>query len=141
VLTVSESLLRNNQAIGGGGGVAGSGLGGGLFVGVKANNTATATVTDTTIENNQAIGGAGTIQGGDGLGGGVYITGGRTTLTLLSTTVTENQAQGGVGATPGAGVGGGVYNLGLFAADVVTVLRKNHASTSNDDLFGSVTPL
>jgi hypothetical protein len=33
------------------------------------------------------------------------------------------------------GVGGGVYNLGMFTFDSFTVIRKNHASTSNDDLF------
>ena len=32
-------------------------------------------------------------------------------------------------------MGGGVYNLGTFTFDVFTVIRKNHASTSNDDLF------
>jgi hypothetical protein len=32
-------------------------------------------------------------------------------------------------------VGGGVSNLGTFAFDALTVIEKNHASTSNDDLF------
>src|SRR5262249_54856037 len=39
----------------------------------------------------------------------------------------------GSGGSAGVEIGGGVYNLGTFAADVVTVVKKNHASTSNDD--------
>jgi hypothetical protein len=38
----------------------------------------------------------------------------------------------------GLGIGGGVYNLGMFLRDDATVLRHNHASTSNDDCFGCV---
>ena len=36
----------------------------------------------------------------------------------------------------GLGVGGGVYNLGLFVLDAETVIARNHASTSHDDCFG-----
>jgi hypothetical protein len=32
-------------------------------------------------------------------------------------------------------VGGGVYNLGTFLRDAATIIRRNHASTSNDDIF------
>jgi hypothetical protein len=32
-------------------------------------------------------------------------------------------------------VGGGVDNLGTFTFDSFTVILRNHASTSNDDLF------
>jgi hypothetical protein len=49
-----------------------------------------------------------------------------------------NQAFGGFGdgeGTDGLGVGG-VYNLGTFLFDLVTVIRHNRASTSNDDCFG-----
>jgi hypothetical protein len=38
-------------------------------------------------------------------------------------------------------VGGGVYNLGMFFLDAASVIRRNHASTSDDDIFGSITPL
>jgi hypothetical protein len=50
-----------------------------------------------------------------------------------------NQAQGGAagaGGTEGSGVGGGVDNLGTFTFDELTVIYGNHASTSNDDVFG-----
>jgi hypothetical protein len=33
-------------------------------------------------------------------------------------------------------VGGGVYNLGTFLFDALTVIANNHASTSHDDCFG-----
>ena len=36
----------------------------------------------------------------------------------------------------GDGVGGGVSNLGTFTFDADTVITHNHASTSNDDIFG-----
>jgi hypothetical protein len=50
----------------------------------------------------------------------------------------KNEANGGeegTGGTDGQGVGGGVYNLGTFTFDVFTVIKKNEASTSNDDIF------
>jgi hypothetical protein len=33
-------------------------------------------------------------------------------------------------------VGGGVYNLGTFLFDALTVIAHNHASSSHDDGFG-----
>jgi hypothetical protein len=42
---------------------------------------------------------------------------------------------GGSGGGAGHGVGGGVYNLGMFDFDAATIIKKNHASTSNDDRF------
>jgi hypothetical protein len=60
-------------------------------------------------------------------------------VTVTATTITDNRADGGAGGDGGAdgqGVGGGVYNLGTFLVDALTVIRHNHASTSNDDCFG-----
>jgi len=37
--------------------------------------------------------------------------------------------------TCGHGIGGGVYNLGVFDRDALTLIFKNHASTSDDDVF------
>jgi hypothetical protein len=39
------------------------------------------------------------------------------------------------GGSNGQGVGGGVYNLGTFLRDALTVIKKNNASTSNDDVY------
>jgi hypothetical protein len=43
--------------------------------------------------------------------------------------VTKNHANGS------PGIGGGIYNLGTFTFDVFSVIKDNHASTSNDDIF------
>ena len=51
---------------------------------------------------------------------------------LLSLVLVTQTADGG---SDGQGVGGGVYKLGSFSFVVTTVIKKNHASTSNDDLF------
>jgi hypothetical protein len=48
---------------------------------------------------------------------------------------------GGAGGSPGPGQGGGVYvSAGSMAcADAATVIAGNHASTSDDDVFGDLT--
>ena len=112
-LTLSNSLLTNNSAIGGPGGEGGSGgVGGGLAV-----NSGTATVCNTSFIGNEAIGGAASQtgnQGGLGLGGGVQNFG---TLTLTDCTLTANEAKGGAGtdgATGGNGDGGAIENEGVL---------------------------
>jgi hypothetical protein len=93
--------------------------------------------------------------GGDGLGGGLYAAGGN--LMVHGTTMTSNTAAGGAGgsgsagangankkaalASPGKGVGGGLY-IALAAAvglDAYTSgdVANNHASTSDNDIFGA----
>jgi hypothetical protein len=47
----------------------------------------------------------------------------------------RNQRRDRRACRDGLGVGGGVYNLGTFTFDVFTVIKKNHASTSYDDIF------
>jgi probable HAF family extracellular repeat protein len=39
------------------------------------------------------------------------------------------------GDSQGQGIGGGVYNLGKLSRDVATLIKHNHASTNNDDIF------
>jgi hypothetical protein len=53
-------------------------------------------------------------------------------LTLTADAITHNRAEGGAG---GDGIGGGIYNLGTLAVDGLTIIRHNHASTSNDNIF------
>jgi hypothetical protein len=49
----------------------------------------------------------------------------------------DNQAAGGLGDGEGAdGLGGGVYNLGTFLHDPLTIIAHNRASDSHDDCFG-----
>ena len=136
-LTVEGSAVADNTAQGGaagpGGRSAGDGLGGGLW------NAGTAFVVDTAVSHNHALGGDGAdgSDGGNGYGGGFY-NDSTSSLTLRNSRVTENHANGGdvgEGGSAGQGIGGGVYNLGLFEFDALTVIKKNHASTSDDDVF------
>jgi hypothetical protein len=94
---------------------------------------------------NTAQGGAGASggNGGNGFGGGLFIDAGASD-TVLSSVITNNQADGGAagtGGSAGQGIGGGVYNLGTFDLDAASVIHHNHASTSNDDVFGPITPI
>src|SRR5262249_26560400 len=140
---VSDSTIAHNDAIGGpgsAGGRGGDGLGGGIAsggLGAAFSAPGTVTASHTTIDSNLAQGGRGA-PGGDGLGGGLYIRA-HATLTVIAGTITQNRARGGKktnAGDDGQGIGGGVYNLGTFSDDALTVIAKNHASTSDDDCFG-----
>jgi hypothetical protein len=75
--------------------------------------------------------------GGNGLGGGLAVQTGAS-ATVSGSSVESNSALGGHaggGGSTGQGLGGGVYDLGMVIFDVGTVFKKNHASTSNDDIF------
>jgi hypothetical protein len=69
---------------------------------------------------------------------------GVSSLTVTGSTVTHNDADGGAagaGGSAGQGIGGGLYLAagGSVCIDVNTVIVHNHASTSNDDIFGVFT--
>src|SRR5262249_25101834 len=130
------------------GGDGADGLGGGI-----ANVLgSTLTISNCTVSYNQTFGGAGGAggDGGNGPGGGIYNDGpsayGVSSLTATGSTITHHQAVGGAagtGGTDGQGVGGGAYfaSGGLVSLDVFTQAhaKKNHASTSNPDIFGDYT--
>ena len=94
-------------------------------------------MTDSSITHNLAIGASGSNggNGGDGQGGGFYNS---KSANLTDSIIEYNLALGGEagsGGSDGQGIGGGVYNLGVFAFDpTTTVIKKNHASTSNDNI-------
>ncbi len=137
-LTIANCTFEHNTALGGPGGAGGNG-GAGQGGGLNGNFGATLAVSGTTVFHNLAQGGDGGSggNGGNGLGGGL-LDDSASTLTLTDAIVTYNQAlggAGGLGANGGEGVGGGVYSLGTFSFDSATIIRKNHASTSNDNLF------
>jgi hypothetical protein len=154
--TVIGCTFTGNRAVGGAGasGQNGAdGMGGGV-----ANVLGSAlTVTGCTLTGNQAVGGAGGAgaSGGNGLGGGVFNdglsiwplnTGTPATLTITGSTVTGNDATGGAagsGGTAGLGEGGGLYLApgGSACLDAFTQshVTGNHASTSDDDIFGDFT--
>jgi hypothetical protein len=65
----------------------------------------------------------------------------QSSLTLMGTTIDRNHAIGGaagLGGIDGEGVGGGIYvtSGGLACVDALTAIFANHATTSNDDVFG-----
>jgi hypothetical protein len=99
------------------------------------------TISNSTVDYNLAIGGDGG-SGGNGLGGGFYVDA-TSSLTLLASAVVFNEADGGAadsGATDGNGVGGGLYITpgGIACADALTATFANDATTSNDDVFGTL---
>ena len=58
-------------------------------------------------------------------------------LLVTGSSITRNLAIGGHGygaGSDGQGIGGGVYFLGTFTFDSATVISKNHASTSGDNI-------
>ena len=106
VLTVSDSLIALNQAIGGAshGGNGGNGLGGGIFNGVpNPFGTPSLTLRRSLVVFNRAAGGAAGDGGTAGLGQG-----------------------GGLYLAPG----------GVAIADSLTTIFFNDASTSDHDVFG-----
>jgi hypothetical protein len=138
IVTVSNCTIYHNFAIGGSSGPAGNG-GDGWGGGLADVLGATLTVSNSTVGHNLAVGGTGGLggNGGDGLGGGIYKDA-LSTLTLTGVSVEYNLALGGTagdGGSDGQGIGGGIYSFGTFLFDLATVIVRNHASTSNNDVF------
>jgi hypothetical protein len=107
-----------------------------------------------TVSAKLAVGGSGG-NGGFARGGGIYngytdAAGnpdlGIAVLDLDSTNVTGNRAVGGAagsGGVAGSGEGGGLYNQAgaLAEVDPHSRIKGNKATTSDDDIFGVVTPI
>jgi len=133
-VSVTDSALTGNQAVGGAGvaGAAGSiGEGGGAcFVGVPS-----ALVTGCTVADNVAQGGA----GGTGAVGGIGVSGGIdmaffSVVTVSNTLLLGNQAiggAGGAGASGGDGMGGGI-NVGT---GVITAPPDDCTLTLTDSIL------
>src|SRR4029077_11675773 len=117
VLSVSQSTLTYNQAIGGDAGTGATpqnGRGGGIanFISGAATPgvSATASVDHSTLLGNQARGGAGST-GGIGRGGGITNESGGV-LTVSDSFIALNRAVGGAGdgGDGGSGLGSGIFN-------------------------------
>jgi hypothetical protein len=148
-MTISNCTIEDNAAVGnvvyesstagGSGGVvpAGSGLGGGIYVG-----SGTLSINSCTIADNEAIGGSDPegYTTGNGYGGGLYIAGG--TVAINNSTLADNQALGGYagGVTmfnsssgimnngqAGCGYGGGLYLTGGNVSINNSTLADNQA--------------
>ncbi|MGF1583582.1 MAG: hypothetical protein ACFCD0_30050, partial [Gemmataceae bacterium] len=140
-LTIEDSLIANNLAIGGGGAnfeddeavIGGDGQGGGIF------NQSSLTVKFVAILGNRAEGGDGEV-GGNGQGGGIYNANGGT-ISLHFTSTKWNRANGGDGDSgpDGKGQGGGLFDDGDdFDLDLFSVMwtRFNVASDVGNNFFG-----
>ena len=124
--------------MGGSGADGGYAWGGGISIHLGS----VLTVSNSRVDHNRAIGGDGGLGGNgeDGQGGGIFVDA-QSSLTLMATTIDRNLAIGGaagLGGIDGEGVGGGIYVTpgGVACADALTAIFANHATTSNDDVFG-----
>jgi hypothetical protein len=143
-VAISQCTVKHNIATGG---QAGAGGNGGRAGGAGVSNAqagATLEITDSIIDGNKARGGMAHASGppshgGDGLGGGIYQgSGAKSKTTVTACSITLNRARGGRGrhgGSDGQGVGGGLYNSGAATVDQTTVIHKNHASNSNDNVY------
>jgi hypothetical protein len=138
-LTITGCIIVHNRAQGGSADTSGPASHGGGATGGGVFNGSTTYVIASTVNHNQAIGAAGSHggNGGNGWGGGLY-NDEDSTLALSGSTVQYNIAVVvvvGAGGSDGQGIGGGVYSIGVVDFVGTNVIKKNQASTSNDDLF------
>jgi hypothetical protein len=167
-LTLQDVTVLGNTAQGPAGGPSwggftspgGGAAGGGIY------SDGTLVMEGCTVRNNAAIGGHGGDRytyysvgengypvkvvlpgsdGGDGVGGGIYVAGGMAEVT--NSTVTGNSASGGAGGSNGGHKGHG-YGGGLYIDPAASVFldafsvgraKQNKASTSDNDISGIYT--
>ena len=165
ITTVTNATFLGNLAQGGEGSGSGAGGAGGNGAGGVVYNDAFSTLvlSNGLLSLNAARGGDGGPggstgaggDGGDGLGGAVYNAGPASgpagplpaaALALTDTLIIGNLAHGGDAAegdpdgSSGQGSGGGIdLASGGTATLRKTVVAGNHASTSNDNIYGSYT--
>jgi hypothetical protein len=153
-LTLTNSLLTGNRAIGGRGSAQGSGglgLGGAIAIGHFTGAEPTpVSIINSVFSDNSAVGGDGgtDANGGNGFGGAIDVRAreGQSSLTLLDSAITDNRATGGAagaGGSAGLGIGGGTYfeagSIVCLDAASLDAIFGNLASTSDDDVFGDFT--
>jgi hypothetical protein len=136
-VTIRNSTLTGNAAIGGTGTTGGNGNGGAIDLG-----GGTVTIRATLLAGDTARGGTGSTSGlsGNGSGGGAYA-GTGTTFNIQTSSIVGNLASGGsvsMGAPFGDGVGGGLYiNAGgIVFLNGSTLVLGNRATTQGNQIFG-----
>jgi hypothetical protein len=152
--TIRNSVIRHNKALGGPGGLGGNG-GDGEGGGFTSIQGAALTVINSSVEHNHAQGGESGVggNGGNGQGGGLFKDALRSSpplpgpaapssLILEGAIIRFNLALVGEAVDSGfdgTGVGGGVYHLegatSYYSADSTTVITKNQATTSNNNVW------
>lgn len=138
-LILTNSVLTNNQGLGGAGTGPGDqgvrSLGGGSAL---LNFAAVATVTNTVMSHNRGIGGASSDStGGKGSGGAIANMAGAV-LGMNNSTLSDNQAIGGAGKQGGLGLGGAINSLFAFDAPATATIL-NSALTNNQAIGGAGT--
>ena len=125
-VTISDSYIANNFAIGGNGANGGSAAGGGIDV-----DSAAITIERTSIISNTVIGGG---NAGPGAGGGLYafaVRSGSFPVTLRNVVVAGNLAdQGAGGSQPGNGGGGGIVIHGVPADMSHATIAQNRLGST-----------
>lgn len=127
-VTISDSYIADNTAVGGSGSTGGQAAGGGIDV-----DSSDITIERTLVISNSATGGTSTGNyGGIGAGGGLYVFpgwGGTYQVTLNNAVVAGNTASQGEGEShPGYGGGGGIAIHGVNA-------NINHATIANNQII------
>jgi len=125
-VTISDSYIANNLAIGGNGANGGSAAGGGIDV-----DSAAITIERTSLISNTAVGGS---SAGPGAGGGLYafaVRSGSFPVTLRNVVVAGNLAdQGAGGSQPGNGGGGGIVIHGVPADMSHVAIAQNRLGSA-----------
>jgi hypothetical protein len=139
-LIAASSTLLENEAVGGNGDNSGGSAYGGavLVAGTGANLAPQVEIRRCDFLENIASGGSpGSEIAGLALGGALHNSS-SCWIDLRESTISGNCADGG---QLGQGIGGGVYTFGIVTADNRTIRRivDNKASTSNDNVFGTIT--
>jgi parallel beta-helix repeat protein len=134
VLTLRDSTLTGNQALGGGGG------------GVTDFGTGALTVIGSTISGNTGVAGGGAQIGGSAAfinstisdntapgegGGGIYVVG-SSMVTLANVTLSSNHALAGKS-------GGNLFNFGSTVLAKNTIIASGTGASGSENCFGSIT--
>ena len=139
-LVTASSTLLENEAEGGSGDIMGGSAYGGavLAAGTGSSLAKQVEIRRCQFFGNIASGGSpGSEIAGVALGGALH-NASSCWMDLRESTISGNWA---VGGQHGQGIGGGVYTSGTFTADKRTIRKivGNKASTSDDNVFGTVT--
>jgi len=126
-LSVIDSDLRQNVALGGNGSNGGLSAGGGIM---SANSSVT--VNRVTLISNTATGGNGSSNRGAAGGGGAYFArfSGSTVVDVTNSIVADNLAQMGTTGTILGGGGGGLWLQGTQAGILHTTIARNRLGSS-----------
>jgi CSLREA domain-containing protein len=142
-LTLRDSIISQNAAIGGTGTKPGGCIpnGGSDFSGGFANGGGiyneggVLNIINSTVSGNTVVGGTGSSSGGSGIGGAIFHGGG--VLIILNSTISQNSATGGNGSCGpgGSGDGAAIFN-GSSSINKPTVFLGNSTISQNSATGG-----